>query len=454
MDIGFDFETGFEAELEDVEIKKVSKFSRSWNVKYGGSILTIPTEKNGVLIFSAADQYLYAVDWKTGEEIWRYRSSGIHNGSSPVIVGNKVIVGDFDCNVYSVDFNSGRLIWKFKTGGKIATTPVESEGIVYMGSQDGFLYALDLETGCEIWRFNTGDEIEATAAVYKDRVFTGSFNGLIFCLDKKSGEEIWRFKTGGEIINSQPFLVENSVLYFGSMDSYFYAVDVSGGKEIWRFRTGKYGNSGVGVSCEGKLYIACRDGIVYALDQKTGEESWRFRTSDAMVWQKPVVTDKNIFVGSEDGNLYALNLEGKEVWRLNTGVLYTTPLLYKGILYQGSGDCHLYAVDSKTGKEVWRFPTSTLQPSEVPPAYGAWKIEIKKETHIEEPISEGKYKKKKEETVSLSDYQIESEYSSEAEYKQKSDYDVHWVMFEGVLKGEELWISNSKDLKQSLRISR
>ncbi|UCC92117.1 MAG: hypothetical protein JSV39_02560, partial [Candidatus Aenigmatarchaeota archaeon] len=48
-----------------------------------------------------------------------------------------------------------------------------------------------------------------------------------------------------------------------------------------------------------------------------------------------------------------------------------------------------------------------------------------------EPISEEKYKKKGGETVSLSDYHVESEYSSDSEYKQKSDYDVNFVIFEG-----------------------
>ncbi len=76
-----------------------------------------------------------------------------------------------------------------------------------------------------------------------------------------------------------------------------------------------------------------------------------------------------------------------------------------------------------------------------------FKVEIKKETHIEEAVKESKYKKKKEETVSLSDYHVESEYSSETEYKTKSDYDVQWVLFEGILEGEEIWISGSRDLK-------
>jgi outer membrane protein assembly factor BamB len=27
------------------------------------------------------------------------------------------------------------------------------------------------------------------------------------------------------------------------------------------------------------------------------------------------------------------------------------------VVYVGSGDCHLYAIDSQTGSELWRFET-------------------------------------------------------------------------------------------------
>ncbi len=79
-------------------------------------------------------------------------------------------------------------------------------------------------------------------------------------------------------------------------------------------------------------------------------------------------------------------------------------------------------------------------------------MEVKKETHTEDAVSEEKYKsKKEEETVSLSDYHITSEYSSGSEYKQKSDYDTSFVMFEGVMECEELWTSDLKALSpQSL----
>ena len=81
--------------------------------------------------------------------------------------------------------------------------------------------------------------------------------------------------------------------------------------------------------------------------------------------------------------------------------------------------------------------------SYLPPVHAVFSAEIKKETHTEDAISEDRYKsKKKGEAVSLSDYHVASEYSSTSEYKQKSEYDTSFVMFEGEMQVEVMWISD------------
>ena len=45
---------------------------------------------------------------------------------------------------------------------------------------------------------------------------------------------------------------------------------------------------------------------LYAVDVQTGEELWSFETEDT-VYSTPVVADGVVYVGSLDGYLYALN---------------------------------------------------------------------------------------------------------------------------------------------------
>jgi hypothetical protein len=219
-------------------------------------------------------------------------------------------------------------------------------------------------------------------------------------------------------------------------------LDFETGKELWRFRTGKYGNSSSPIYYEGFLYHGTRDGIMYCLTLD-GKEIWRFRCGEAM--DCGIGYNGMFLFCNGDGFFYSLDAKnGKELWRFRTGTVnYHFPTVWNGKIYFSSMDCHLYVIDL-TGKEIWRFSTSTLKESEIPPTYSAWETEIKKETHIDEAVKESKYKKKKEESVSLSDYQIESEYEMTSEYKQKSDYDTNFVIFEGIMEVEDLWISDLK----------
>ena len=90
----------------------------------------------------------------------------------------------------------------------------------------------------------------------------------------------------------------------------------------------------------------------------TNTELWRFKTADS-VFSSPAVSNGVVYVGSEDKNLYAIDaVTGTEKWRLATGYyVSSSPAVSNGIVYVGSVDKNLYAVDTVTGKEKWRFTT-------------------------------------------------------------------------------------------------
>ncbi|WP_149827664.1 PQQ-binding-like beta-propeller repeat protein [Streptomyces tailanensis] len=64
-----------------------------------------------------------------------------------------------------------------------------------------------------------------------------------------------------------------------------------------------------------------------------------------------------VYAGSRDGTMYALDAEtGKPRWAFGTGNgVYTCPAVAGGVAYFGSADYHLYAVDVKTGDQRWQF---------------------------------------------------------------------------------------------------
>jgi outer membrane protein assembly factor BamB len=431
MEFGFDnFEaSGFDVEIEDFEIKRKKKFDRIWQWSFGGSV-AFHMEKDGIIYMSSTDMHVYAVDSDTGKIIWRFRAGGVIFGSVD-IYRNIVSFGSFDGCLYVIDKKTGKELWRFKTGGPISVGPTITEDSIFVGSKDGYVYCVDHE-GALKWMFKTSDYVACIISFYEGKIFFGGFDGNMYCLDAETGKEIWRFRTGGEIVFDSPTLVKNKRIYFGSFDNNVYCLDTETGKELWRLRIGTYGITCPVVEMNNRLYVGTREGNMFCLDMY-GNEMWRFRTGGMII--RLAYRDGKVYFPSEDGYLYVVSDEGKEIWRhhLGKGGSHDSPSFKGSMIFIGSRDCHLYAIDENSRKEIWRVNTSSSTPSVGPPPHEEFSLELKKESRIDEAIQESRYKKGKSETVSLSDYQFTSEYSSTSEYKQKSDYDVNLVMFEEVL---------------------
>src|SRR5258708_5399764 len=88
---------------------------------------------------------------------------------------------------------------------------------------------------------------------------------------------------------------------------------------------------------------------------------WKFKTERIIeAWfSSPTVSDDMLYFGSDDSYMYALNaLTGELKWKLKTGdVVYSSPAVADGVVYIGSHDGYLYAVDEKTGDERWKSKT-------------------------------------------------------------------------------------------------
>jgi outer membrane protein assembly factor BamB len=86
--------------------------------------------------------------------------------------------------------------------------------------------------------------------------------------------------------------------------------------------------------------------------------AWVFRTGDE-VFSSPTVTDGVVYVGSNDHHLYAIDAAaGTERWKYSTGGSVTsTPAVADGTVFVGCDDDHVYAVDAATGAARWKFLT-------------------------------------------------------------------------------------------------
>src|SRR5581483_988033 len=84
---------------------------------------------------------------------------------------------------------------------------------------------------------------------------------------------------------------------------------------------------------------------------KFTEVKWKFNTH-GQVYSSPALLNGVLYVGSNDHNLYALDAEtGAQKWKFKTGSRVTSsPAVVGGTVFVGSFDGIFYAVDAATGQ--------------------------------------------------------------------------------------------------------
>jgi outer membrane protein assembly factor BamB len=91
---------------------------------------------------------------------------------------------------------------------------------------------------------------------------------------------------------------------------------------------------------------------------------WAFDTGDA-VYSSPAITAGVLYIGSTDSSLYALDAAtGKQRWRYATdGAVTSSPAVDGGTVFVGSNDRKVHAVDAETGLGRWTFETGAAMHS-------------------------------------------------------------------------------------------
>jgi len=367
-----------------------------WRLETEGRIYATPAMDSECVYVGSEDHNFYAVDKSTGKIRWKFKTGGaVH--SSATLVDNTIVFGSADGILYALDKKEGTLLWKFSSKGEkkyglwdyYLSSPKSDENLIYWGSGDGSLYVLDLKTGAKRWQFQTDGIIHANPVIHDKKVFIGSFDGSLYSLDKTTGELIWKFKTlgaqyfpKGEI--QKAVLVDDGTVYFGSRDYNIYALDENTGMVKWNMREPKgwiiatpavkddhifFGTSdahvfyalnkisgatswsfhvqmrvyGSAVVHKNAIYFGTFDGKLLGVDYKTGKQQWEFQTEGSKKNYQSVYSSEGKF--KEGFQLYGKDIKETENMILNLGAVLGDPVIENDVVYFGSADGSLYAVN-------------------------------------------------------------------------------------------------------------
>ena len=216
---------------------------------------------------------VWAFDSNHGRVVWhRHIAHGAIKGAL-AYAGGHLFVGAYDGHVYCLS-RTGRVLWRGSAqprlfgGSDFYSTPAVAYGRVYIGSTDGKMYAFGAASGHRLWSHSTGGYVYASPAIWRQRVLVGSYSGTFYALDAGTGEPRWTFKAGGPISGSAT--VVGHVVYFATLQEKHlkngrtYALDARTGKLLWTFPDGKYTPV---VAVRGKLFLI-GFGVVYGMVPK------------------------------------------------------------------------------------------------------------------------------------------------------------------------------------------
>jgi outer membrane protein assembly factor BamB len=206
-----------------------------------------PTESSPLLV----GDRLYVGDWNgdvwaldahTGQKIWRFHTGGPIKGSVSA-AGGRLYVGSYDGHLYCLT-PGGKQVWRASGqkrlygGGNFYSTPALAYGRVYIGSTDGKVYSFGAGTGKLRWSHSTGGYVYASPAVWRGLVFAGSYGKRFYAFDAATGDVRWSFQANGPISGSATVI--GDVVYFATLKERTYALNARTGKQVWSFPDGKY----------------------------------------------------------------------------------------------------------------------------------------------------------------------------------------------------------------------
>ncbi len=271
--------------------------------------------------------------------------------------GQTIYFGSSDGNRYAVNAEDGKIKWKFHTEAPIHTTPAVMHQTIYFGSWDADFYAIDSKTGQLQWKFHTGDKpgmtgIQSSAEVDGNHVYFGARDAHMYCLNASTGDVIWSYDAEGSWILSSPTL-KDGVLYVGTSDSYLLlALDAQTGREKFRFKTHGYVYSSPALAGH-TAYFGDFTGALFAVDLSSGGKCWdefvlESRKKNAASVLKNNNMDFMYTAGEKDVSSYANTVEVMNKF-YTLGSIVSSAFIREGVLYVGSADGALYAIELRSG---------------------------------------------------------------------------------------------------------
>ena len=350
-----------------------------------GSYASIPVITGGVAYSQDLESNVEAIDQRTGDVLWTKDYHSPDQGPNGIVVGGGRVFGATAESAFALDQKTGKEIWSMKLIRNdeegIDMTPGYHHGLVYVSTvpgnntkfynegTKGILWALNAKTGKRVWSFDTAPTKTWSAKNVKINLGGGLWHAPSF---DAQGAMYFGVGNPGPWPGNDEYPWGKSRpgrnLYTNSV----VKLDAKTGKLKWYYQLTPHDiydwdlqDPPILTKVKGKPAVigAGKSGIVIALDRKTGK----------LLWKRPVGQHNG---HDKDGLLamkgrYGKLKEGTEIYpgvlggviapMASDGKLIYVPIVnnsatFSGSASQGSGQSNtgeIVAIDVDTGKIEW-----------------------------------------------------------------------------------------------------
>lgn len=251
--------------------------------------------------------------------------------------------------------NVDKLTLRFRYSAPLGVgPPVVAEGMVYFASNDGNVYALNAHTGASVWKAGgSGAAAIADGIIY---FMGGPYDYFLYARNAKTGALVWAYNIQ---VSAFAPVVSDRVLFVTAPAGAGYdlfALDASTGNLYWRDFIWATPALGAAAVSRGTVYVGASGSFssdLLAVSNVDGSVLWQCPIA---VSSLPAVGNGVVYAGSADDNVYALDATtGSLRWKYPTAKsVYSSPAAADGVIYAGSQDGDIYALNASTGALVWK----------------------------------------------------------------------------------------------------
>lgn len=298
--------------LAEINDRSVKRLGLAWHLDLPneGILQATPLAVDGVLYFSGSHSGVYAIDGRTGRQLWNFDSDLSHypqNTKSVMYGGNhglaywrgKLYVGTLDGRLVALEARTGQVAWSvdtFETPNmpkRITGAPRVCSGKVIIGFKGsggarGYVSAYDAESGKKLWRFYTvpGDPAR------------GFENPQMAMAAKTWAGQWWEAGGNGSVWDGITCDADFNRVYIGTADggnalsstgdmlfaSSIIALNADTGAYVWHLQTNPHDDMEFDAASQmiladlpenGEkrkvLMVAPKNGFFYVIDRQTGK---------------------------------------------------------------------------------------------------------------------------------------------------------------------------------------